>query len=607
MLGTLSGVVTISIIFLVIFVRMYRQQLEQERAQASSEVNQLLQVTLENAMIKRDLEGLGDIVRRLGAQANIDDVMILDPRGEVRFASRREYVARRFDEVGGAACEACELDGVTAAYTRFVTNARGQEVLRSVNPVRNRERCVMCHGPLEENPVNGVLLVDYGAAAIRHQARQTTLLLMGSGSFVTMIMVIGGWWFMRRFVLSPVDRLAQASRSLSRGELDTRIDVRGGDELAQLADCFNDMAENLQRNVQIIKNKEVFSQRLIDGIPDGIRVIDADFRIVRANQAYCDQMGQTLEEVINAKCYESSHGRRQPCPATMATCPLHELERSSEPLKCIHQHVCKDGRDLIVEVGAAPIEVPPDDGGRLIVESIRDLGKDIDFSHEQRLATLSQLGAGVAHEIHNPLASIRLALGSTLRAAENGEQDATRLLKYLGKVDQEIDKCLEVTDRLLKLSMPGGGHALVSLNDAVNDTVSLLAYEASQHGIEVDLELASPEVRVLAADSDIRMVVMNMVQNAFHGLADGGRLVIETRSLAGEAQMIFEDSGVGIRPDDLHRVFDPFFSRRGDGVSGTGLGLPICKSIVEHYAGRIEMNSRFGEGTRFTVVLPGVD
>ena len=244
----------------------------------------------------------------------------------------------------------------------------------------------------------------------------------------------------------------------------------------------------------------------------------------------------------------------------------------------------------------------------LVVESIRDAAQAVQYSHEQRLAELGQLAAGVAHEVHNPLASMRIGLQALLRDAKDEAVDGHHLISQLDAIDAEIDTCIEVTEQLLKLSAPPGDQQeLVTVNVAVKDTMSLLGLEAERLEIAVELDLDPCDPRVMAAENDLRMVIFNLAQNAFHAMPNGGELTVMTGTAGREVHLTFKDTGVGIGAEDLRHVFEPFFSRRADGVQGTGLGLPICKAIIERHGGRIELTSEPREGTRCTVNLPNVE
>lgn len=455
--STAIGLLTISLVFLVAFKEVYRAQIEDERAGAATGLSRLLQASLENAMLKRDLDGLREIVSRLGAQAGINNAMILNPDLEVRFASNPKHLGRQFGAKGTANIALRSVEDQTVPpFTQFTIDEQGCEVLRSVNPVRNKEPCTQCHGPIEESPINGILVVDYEAKTIREKARHTALMLIGAGSVVVLLTVTGGWWFVNRFVLSPMVQLTRASRALAEGRFDVRVHLQGSDELAQLARLFNEMAENIQNTVREERKKEVFLQSLIDAIPDGIRVINGNRDVVMVNQAYRAQMRQEVNEVVGASLYSSSSKRMETSPSELGLSPLQEVERTGKPVKTIQQIVRQNGVDLYAEVFSAPMQIQQNGREHLFfVESIRDLASQIQYSHEQKLAALGQIARGVAHEIHNPLASIRLALQSTLRAIQDDNRDSDELRNYLKHVDGEIDKCIDVTDRLLRLSVPG--------------------------------------------------------------------------------------------------------------------------------------------------------
>jgi signal transduction histidine kinase len=259
-----------------------------------------------------------------------------------------------------------------------------------------------------------------------------------------------------------------------------------------------------------------------------------------------------------------------------------------------------------VEVFAAPLRAQVEGVEKhFVVESIRDMAKLLKFSQEQKLAEMARLATGVAHEIHNPLASIRLALHAMLRATEQDTHQPTMLREYLQMVDGEIDRCIDVTERLLKLGMtPQATAQLVAVNPAVVETLSLLAWEAGEDKVSISTQLDIPPPRIMATDSELRAVVLNLAQNAIHAMPNGGTLKVSTRQDGEQVEIVFEDTGVGITAEDAPHVFDPFFSHRADGQSGTGLGLSICRSIVEGYGGKIEFDSQPGRGSRFVVRLP---
>lgn len=585
-----------SLLFGLLFLGLYSDQLARERASTAEQINRLLRVALENAMLKRDVPGLRDIVIQMGQQPGIAGVMILAPEGEVRFASDPAMLGRVLPDLVGAAAPG-------APVSRFVdTPARG-EVLRSINPVPNQPACIGCHGPVEKRPVNGVLVVDYEAGAIRQTAYQSAGLFLLAGLAVLGLTLGSVWHLLRRRVIFPLAELDAAANAIAAGDLSVRAPATAVDEPGRLAASFNRMAEALATQQSAAERQRHDLQALLDGLPDGVRVIrQADYQVMLANAAYCRQLGVSAGQAVGAPCYRSSHGRESPCVVTMVLCPIHELKSAGASLRCRHHHRTADGRELPVEVHAVRLE---HGGEAVIVESTIDLAQAVRHSQEQRLSELGLLAAGIAHEIHNPLGSMRLAVDGLLRGLRSGQGDGQRMSGYLEMMSAEIDRCTGVTQRLLLLSrLPQQQAQRVALNAAVGDTVSLLEFDAASHHIHQQLDLDPAEPKVLADDSDLRMLVLNLVQNAHHAMPDGGELLVRTR-VVDETQASIEvsDSGCGIPEDRLERIFDPFYSRRADRDGGTGLGLTICKSIVERYGGRIEVSSRAGAGATFRVFL----
>ncbi len=589
----------LSALLLAVFLTVYRDQLIGERSRASLGFNLLLQAALENAMLKRDVPGLADIVARLGGQPGIDSVMILNPAGDVRFASTPSRLGLRLPSLVPAA------DARPSA--EFALTDDGREVLRSINPVRNKPPCAPCHGEAAGHPVNGILVVDYDASGIRAHAWRSAAAFAAAGVAVLALIMIVLWRSLNRQVLVPVARLGEASAAIEAGRLDRRVQLDGNDELSELGERFNRMAERLEAQMALVRARQAYLQQVLDGLPDGVRVIRVrDKAVVLANRAFCQQVGRPVESIVDAPCHHGSHGRDEPCAPTMVVCPLHELKTVGEALKASHHHQRADGARFPVEVNAVLVEIEQDGGPeRYVVESVRDLGQAARISHEQRLSELGLLAAGIAHEIHNPLASVRLGVQGLTREVREQRIAPEQIVDYMGLIDQEIDNCIAVTRRLLLLARPPT-HSLqlVVLDEALTDTLRLLEFDATSRGIAQRVELPESQSRVLADEAEIRMIFLNLIQNAHHAMPTGGTLTARLARRDGRAVIEIVDTGIGMSAEHVARIFDPFFSRRADGVAGTGLGLTIVRSLVERMGGGIEVESTQGAGSRFRIVLP---
>ncbi len=591
--ATAAGLFLASLVFLVLFVAAYRGNLIDERANSARQINRFLQIALENAMLKRDLAGLQTIVKRLGAEDNIASVTILNPEGKIRFSSNTGQLDESMPFTPGES---------------FITDNGSPDILRSVIPVANREPCQVCHGPIAENPVNGILVVDYHAAAIRQEAIRTALAFSSAGLGVALIAALGSWLALRRWVLQPISRLKNASDLLAQGDLSSRSGHVGDDELGALGHSFDEMASRLQEAMIQRASNEAFQQSMIDAIPDAVRVIAPDYRVLKANKAFVALHGGTCQTVVGRYCYETSHGRSSPCPATMEICPIELAckDKLKTPVSYRARHKRYNGENCLVEVRADRIKIPTGDTSEWgVVESIRDLEADIQASHEQKLAELSMLAAGVAHEIRNPLGGVSFALSEADAACAKHLAENAR--EYIGVAQNEIGNCLTVTSSLLKLSTPATvSLELVDVGETISETLRLIAPEAEKIDVRIKLELP-PGLRAEVSDGELRRIVINLAQNAFHAMPDGGEFTVRTSCIEDEIRIDFMDTGDGILPEDLQVVFQPFWSKRADGSRGTGLGLTLTKSSVESWGGRIAVENTPQSGACFSVWLPCAD
>ena len=420
------------------------------------------------------------------------------------------------------------------------------------------------------------------------------------------------WLIVRRLVLKPIENLTQATHKLSSGDLNFRIPVSSrysqNDELDLLARDFNKMAEDIEKYVQNIKENESFLQNLIDSIPDGIRVFDSQYQIILVNAAY-KKMTEIKDNAVGRKCFEA-YGNTCPCPSSQHPCTLALLtEHPEKPINVIQKYTDKEGREKFVEVSAVASEHLTESGGKLrIIELVRPLDKTILFSHQQKLSAVGMLASSVAHEMRNPLGSVRLILENILDKMNTKPMSQEDLKHYLTLINTQIETCIDVTSRLLKLSRkPEKEKRPVNLNEVVRETVSLLEYEAKKIGVEVVVRETEKDALILASDTEMRMIIVNLMQNAFHVMPDGGRINIKVMLDDKFVRIDVSDTGKGIEPENLPRIFEPFFTKSASPDSeGTGLGLSIVKTIVEEHNGAISVESTLGQGTTFHLCFAAI-
>lgn len=229
----------------------------------------------------------------------------------------------------------------------------------------------------------------------------------------------------------------------------------------------------------------------------------------------------------------------------------------------------------------------------------------------ERLAAVGQLAAGVAHEIRNPLTAIRSTMQYLLRGLDPEEPRHELVHELL----REVDRINSTVGGLLSLSRSGElRKSDIDLVEPLGQAVQLLRARAAEQGVEVCCNLGMGALRVLGDADQLKQVFLNLLLNALQSMPSGGRITVgaapwprDERSEPGGtrwAQARIEDTGAGIPPEQMRRVFDPFYTTKGD---GTGLGLAICHGIVEQHQGEIQLESEVGKGTAVSVRLPLIE
>ena len=220
--------------------------------------------------------------------------------------------------------------------------------------------------------------------------------------------------------------------------------------------------------------------------------------------------------------------------------------------------------------------------------------------HADRLATIGFLAAGVAHELNEPLGNI---LGFAELAGKcPGLPDGAR--RDLEKIEQASLNARDIIKKLLMFArqVPLEKGA-VDINRVIRDGLFFLEARCAKAGIVVTYDLADGLPAVHADAAQLTQVLVNLVVNALQAMPDGGTLLLRTEAAAGEACMVVEDSGAGMRPETLQQVFVPFFTTKDVG-EGTGLGLPVAHGIIAAHGGTITLQSEPGRGTRVEIRLP---
>ena len=239
---------------------------------------------------------------------------------------------------------------------------------------------------------------------------------------------------------------------------------------------------------------------------------------------------------------------------------------------------------------------------RSLEERVREAMRELEESHRQlmqseKLAALGRIAAGIAHELRNPLSSIKILFHSLVEEFGLDEKRP----EDVEVMRSQIERMEELIRRFLDFARPSAPlPQWVDLSEVVENTVSLLEHQMRGSDISLRMELA-PGLVVFADRDHLRQMIFNLTLNAVQAMPEGGELRIRTERLPGEALVEISDTGEGIPEEIMDRIFEPFFSTKEEGI---GLGLSIVERIVKEHKGRIEVESSPGKGATFRVYLP---
>ena len=349
--------------------------------------------------------------------------------------------------------------------------------------------------------------------------------------------------------------------------------------------------------------------QLMDSLSDAVVVVDREQRLVAANAQYITSFGMRRSDLIGTRCTEALH-----CPEGAAgddgRCAACETFVTRRPARRLRSVPDAGGVLRRWEASFNPVFNGAGEVSH-VVEVWRDVTMrsqlEAQLGHSERLAALGTLAAGVGHEINNPLASVMAGVETLQRWLERrefGEEHLAEAAEILELLVHEVTRCRETTDKLMLLAQPVSAEpGWFDLNQAVRDTISLLGHQMRKQGIEPGEELDPDLPPIWARHSSMRGVCMNLMMNAVQAMPSGGRLTARTRCGGRGVLLEVEDTGYGIAPEHLDRIWDAFFTTKPVG-QGTGLGLSITQRVVTRHGGSIRVESRPAAGARFTVELP---
>jgi PAS domain S-box-containing protein len=423
--------------------------------------------------------------------------------------------------------------------------------------------------------------------------------------------------FLSKQVTVPIQALAEATREISRGNFDYRIDVKAQDELGMLVRSFNRMTEQLgegrrqineftQSLEQAIEERErrrKLMEAILENIPTGVISLNSSGEVARVNSAVPAILGDSARE---ARTLPELVGEEA------ARAVLHLMRRSLRMGVASREiEIATAGRLVRAAVTVSSLGPRLSNPGYVIV--IDDL---TDLLRAQKAAAWQEVAQRIAHEIKNPLTPIQLSAQRLLRYLErSGTQQAAALRTELeklvaecaGLIEREVHTLKSLVDAFSQFArFPSARLAPEDVNTIVASALDL--FHGRLEGVTVRTELAAALPPVKADRELLRRVLANLIDNAAEAMEGSGirRMRVATR-VDGDGDAVeieISDSGQGISPEDKERLFLPHFSTK---ERGTGLGLAIASRIIAEHNGTIRVEDNLPAGTRFVIRFPAAE
>lgn len=423
---------------------------------------------------------------------------------------------------------------------------------------------------------------------------------------VPFIFLVFTFFFVKRFS-SSFSVLIGATEKIKEGELTHTIEEELPDEFGSLASAFNSMAVSLKKQCDTVVAEQSRYKVLFESADDAIFIIEGEGetagRIIAANQSAADMHGYTVDE-LRAMYIQDLDTVES---AAKAPGRIRDM-LAGKRLEALIEHRKKDGTVFPVEVRAGLLEI---EGRKYILAFDRDVTMrnqtEAALQRSRQLAMVGQMAAGLAHEIKNPLAGIKVSMEVLMSELALSPDDKTIFSRIIGEV-QRIESLLKNLLNYARTPRPVFSRIELNqqLENAMKNAVLLLKspeYAGSgSKGPDFVRDL-DPGLPMLMADpSQMQQVILNLLLNAMEATPEGGTITVCTRTgRNGTVEVVVGDTGKGLSEEACARIFEPFYTTK---PKGSGLGLAITRRLVEQHHGVIEVVSVVGQGTIFTITLP---
>ena len=586
----------ISGFILVYFPRKVEQQASRAIIDKAQSIAEMTAFSVSPGLFFEDLEGVEDVFAATRENRDLAYIVVVDGSGKVFAAFNRARA---------------DLADYERVEEERVLPGDGS-IYGAMTPILS--------GGREIGRLYLGLSLDGLRADVR-KSRAAIALVSGIVFTIVMAIVLG----ISTVVARPLSQMVETVEHINQGDLAQRARVVSQDEVGQLARAFNLMVEHVERSTRELRESEATNRALLESIPDLMFRMDREGRFLdyRARQDDLfmppdEFLGKKLELVLPEEIAGAAMNGIQ---RALETGEIQTFEYRIPDGEGWRYHECRvvvSGADEVLGIVRNITQSKEAEEARLRAEEELERQQALSMRSD-RLRSLGEMAAGIAHELNQPLSGVRGLAEHILIALQRGwAQDEDKLRQRVERIVEQADRMVHIIEHVRRFAREAGQPELsvVQVNEVVRSAVDLLGAQFRSHGLELACELAEglPVVRV--NPFSLEEVLLNLLSNARDAVEEqrpedgalaGGRVEVSTTlegsGPASRVQIEVRDTGVGIPADIMTKVFDPFFTTK-DPDKGTGLGLAISRSIVAELDGRLDIQSAVGQGTTVRISLP---